>query len=196
MTDKSGIEMLEEILHRLDILDKRLNVMDQNIKAIANSAKISELVTKLAGTPLDNWSRVNKPKVSDVKEKIAAVKEGFANFKFESADAAKSNVDKVLAEKKRLKPTQIMVRGKMVANLAGNQPLPLSNISVKIYNAKDELVKETKTNRAGQWLSQLAPGEYVALFEGELHGKKLVPQNRNFVVPKTLPPSEQYFEVI
>jgi hypothetical protein len=198
MAEKSGLEMLEEIIERLNMIDKRLNIMDQNIKTIANSAKIADLVDKLSNTPLDNWSKAIKPGIQkeNAKDKIKDIKKSFSNFKFESSDGSKDK-DRAPVSKKRSPSvtSNIMVRGKMVAN-AGEQTLPLANISVKIYDAKDNLVKETKTNRAGQWLSQLAPGDYIALFEGELRGKKLVPQNRNFTVPEKLSPGQQYFEVI
>jgi len=71
----------------------------------------------------------------------------------------------------------------MVADVEG-KAIPLSSVSVKIYNEHDALIKETRTNRAGHWVSHLPPGKYVALFEGELNGKKLLPQNRNFLVPE------------
>ena len=91
-------------------------------------------------------------------------------------------------------PKNIMVSGKMIVG-AGDKQVPLSGISVKIYNEQDKLVKETRTNRAGHWMSQLPSGKYIALFEGESGGKKLVPQNRMFKVPEKLPPGQTGIEV-
>ena len=64
-----------------------------------------------------------------------------------------------------------------------DQTVPLSQFDVKIFNEKDAAVKETKTNRAGHWVSHLAPGKYVVSFAGEVDGKKLAPVNKSFIVP-------------
>jgi hypothetical protein len=192
MTAKSGIDMLEEILSYVKTLEKRLNVIDNNIKAIANSANLAKIINKASGTSLDGWAKATKP-VMKVEEKN---KEGFKNFNFQSVDAAKVGQGQVLADKtSRAKPTNIMVKGKLKIEKNG-QTIPLPSAAVTIYNEQDKVVKKTKTNRAGHWMSQLAPGKYVALFEGEIDGKKLLPQNRNFEVPTTLPEGKNEFEVV
>jgi len=200
MADKSGIEMLEEILSRLVDLEKRLNVIDNNIKAIANSANLAMLIEKAAGTKLDGWAKATTPGMPDVKKKIEEIKEraGFKNFSFEPADASKLKGNLPANKSVRTpvaKVKNIMVKGKLKI-AKGEQMVPLASASVKIYNEQDKLVKQTKTNRAGHWMSQLAPGKYVALFEGAVDGKKLLPQNINFQVPETLPEGQTEFEVI
>jgi hypothetical protein len=172
MTEKSGIEILEDILQRLEMLEKKIDVIDRNIKLLANS-RPSELV--------------ERPK-ANVAEKVQSKTEssvgGFKNFKFETQDAAKSGGDEVLAQRQR-QPAKstVVVKGKMVTEIDG-KAVPLPNISAKIYDDKDVLIKETRTNRAGHWVSHLSPGKYIVLFEGEFNGKKLLPQNRNFIVPE------------
>lgn len=204
MSNKSGLDMLEEILKRLDNIEKRQNILDANIKKILNSVNLSELINNAAGTKLDGFARAvghHKPRVETAvlveKSKIEPVesaKDGFKNFQFDITDAAKSTNDSSKRHLPPIKQKNIMVQGKMIANIDGKNA-PLASISVKIFNSKDELVKETKTNRAGHWMSQLTPGSYVALFDGELNGKKLVSQNRNFIVPETLPIGKDYVEV-
>jgi len=183
-------------LKRLDTIEKKLNVLDQNMKAIANSTKMADLINKAKGTSLDGFARATPRKIINAKEEIEKVRKGFKNFKFESSDAAKTNVGAPLAQKSKVAPgpKNIMVSGKMMVN-DGDKQVPLTSVSVKIYNEQDKLVKETRTNRAGHWMSQLPPGKYVALFEGEMGGKKLVPQNRTFEVPVKLPPGQATVEV-
>jgi len=204
MTDKSGIEMLEEILSRLAIIEKRLDVMDNNIKAIANSTKMASLINKAAGTPLDGWAKATKPGISaNAKHKIEEIQEkaGFKNFAFQPADAAQVKGAAALANKTaRAAPPppklrNVMVKGRLKIEKEGTT-VPLASASVKIFDATDKLIKETRTNRAGHWMSQLAPGRYVALFEGEINGKKLLPQNKNFEVPQDLPTGQTEFEVV
>lgn len=201
MAEKSGIEMLEEILQRLVTLEKRLDIMDKNIKTIANSSKLADLLTKASGTPLDGFSRASKPGipravVPDVKKQVEQIKqkaEGFKNFSFQSTDAAKSGIDR--ASHRSSRPKGIMVKGRLKID-KGTGPIPLPGVSVTIYDPNDKVVKKTKTNRAGLWMSQLAPGKYVALFEGMVEGKKLQSQNKNFEVPEKLPEGQTEFEVI
>lgn len=186
---------LEEILKKLDLLEKQISVLDRNIKIMSNSIKLLTPAKKAAEVPkkLPEFKPgVEKPK-DVVPQKSAA--EGFKNFKFESSDAAINNTGEVLAQKQRTVIKNIVVTGKMMHNFEG-KPVLLPNVSVKIFNDKDIMVKETRTNRAGIWVSHLPGGKYVALFEGEFNGKKLVPQNRNFVVPEKLPDGKTELEVI
>jgi len=196
MEERSGIDMLEEVLRRLDTIENKLNVLDQNVKAIANSTKMADLINKASGTSLDGFARAVPKKLISAKEEVEKIREGFKHFKFETSDAAKAKSGKMLAQKNRgvPGPKNIMVQGKMIVN-ADDKSIPLPSVTVKIYDEQDKLVKETRTNRAGHWMSQLPPGKYVALFEGELHGKKLVPQNRNFEVPEKLPEGKINIEV-
>ena len=202
MADKSGIEMLEEILNRLDIMEKRIDLIDSNIKKLMNGSNLSKLIQKASGTPLDDWAKATKPglaEIPDVKKKIEEIKKnaGFKNFSFQATDAAKikqAQPDRG-AKAPVAKPKSIMVKGKLKIE-KGDEVIPLSSALVKIFDSKDKLVKETKTNRAGHWMSQLTPGKYVVLFEGEFDGKKLLPQNKNFEVPEKLPNGQTEFEVI
>jgi len=201
MAEKSGIQMLEEILQRLDVMEQQFKVMDQNIKAIANSARMADLVNKAAGTSLDGWAKATKPgvpNIPDVKKKIEEIKAkatGFQNFKFEPSDASKLPGPPAAHRGQRPLPKNILVKGKLKIE-KGDEAVPLAGVDVKIYDAKDKLVKSTKTNRAGHWMSHLPAGPYVALFEGEVDGKKLLPQNKNFEVPESLPEGQIELEII
>lgn len=196
---RSGIDMLEEILSRLLNLEKRLDVIDNNIKTIINSTNLAKLIEKAADTSFDGWSRATSPGVSDVNKRIDKIKQksGFQNFNFEPVDASKLKDNRIKNKTNRpvlKKPKNIMVKGKLKI-AKGENTVPLANASVKIYNEKDKLIKQTKTNRAGHWMSQLPSGRYVALFEGEINGKKLLPQNINFEVPEKLPDGQTELEI-
>lgn len=198
MAERSGIEMLEEVLDRLSTIEKRLDVMDNAIKAIANSTKLAELIQKASGTPLDGWAKAAKPGIpADTKKRAEEIKEkaGFKNFSFQPADAATANTVKPNRSARAKPQKNIMVKGKLKIQKNG-EAVPLASASVKIFNAEDKLIKQTRTNRAGHWMSQLPPGRYVALFEGEVDGKKLLPQNKNFDVPSELPEGQNEFEVV
>lgn len=208
MSDKSGIEMLEELTHMVSRLEKRIEVMERNIKTIANTVKIAELVDRAIDTPLDGWARANKPTVKaiDPREEIKKVKEKAdkMRFNFETNDAAKKKdgvqparrgVTAAAAEPPMKKPSNIMCKGKMLVEDGSGKKVPIPDLSVKIFDEKDKLIKETKTNRAGHWMSQLPSGKYVACYEGEYKGQKLVSVNKNFIVPDILPSGQTFIEV-
>jgi hypothetical protein len=212
--ERSGMDMLKEILFRLDKLEKSLAVLDSNIKAVANSTKMAELINKANQTPLKDWKQATIPAfnkeehVADVKkqiedarkdamEKVNTGSAGFKNFNFNPTNASAQGmpmmtpgVPNIPAGPRKL----VVVKGTMKIDVDGAQTA-LSGASVKIFDANDELVKSTRTNRAGHWMSHLGPGKYVALFEGEFAGKKLLPQNRNFEVPEKLPDGVNEIEV-
>jgi len=187
MADKSGIEMLEMILARLDFLEKKIDVLDQNIKRVANSTKMAEMINKAVGTPVEAWAKANKPKIQAVegKDKKATDTKSGMRFKFEPTDASKVAQPIVATPAKRAVQAvhNVVVKGKMVT-VAGDKSIPLTEVAVKIYDAKDALIKETKTNRAGQWVSHLPPGKYIAEMTGLFNGQELIPQNINFEIPE------------
>jgi hypothetical protein len=184
MEEKSGFELLDEIVKKLDIIDKKLNIiLDSNNKPnIAKQESENNSKHVYQKTDLD----IAKKEVEKIKSEIKS--DGFKNFKFTPSDTSKIKQDVPKGV------TGIMAKGRMVANIGGKQT-PISNINVKIFDNKDKLIKETKTNRAGLWMSLLPPGKYVALFEGEFNGKKLIPQNRVFIVPEKLPEGQTDIEV-
>lgn len=210
MQEKSGLEILEEIVRRLDSIERKLDVQDRNIKRIANTTQMADIINKATGTPLDDWARANKsatkqlPGIADAKKQIEDLQSEIEStihnkkmrFKFESMDASKLNAPSAISHKKATVPAStIMCKGKMLIESKGQQ-VPLSGVSVKIYDEKDKLIKSTKTNRAGHWMSQLAPGNYVALYEGEFEGQKLVPINKTFNVPDKLEGDKKFIEVV
>lgn len=180
MSDKTGIEMLEELLQKVELLSKKVDILDQNIKKIANSAKLSELIDKAATANISGWS---KPK-AEAKAAVAPEEQPKGmRFKLEPVDASK--VKQVQANRNtKSVPTNkpAMVKGKMIT-LTNNQPTPLPDITIKIFDGKNKLMKETKTNRAGQWMAQLSPGRYVVEMTGKYKGQDLVPQNKIFELP-------------
>jgi hypothetical protein len=192
--EKSGIELLKEIANRLALLEQKVDILDRNMKIIINNTRLVTTAKISAAGPIVNPTPVvNEPKATEHLINMTG-KTGFSNFKMEVVDASKAHDGAILAQKQRVVVKNIVCTGKMVTEADGKL-VPLSDINVKIYNDKDVLVKETKTNRAGQWVSHLPSGCYVALFEGVLNGKALVPQNRNFKVPESLPEGQKMLEV-
>ena len=177
MTERSGIDMIEELLAEVKRLNKKVGVMEQLLKKVANSAKISEIATKALETPLKEWAKPGSKRVEAFSK--GEVKENKKRFKFEPTDAAKIKQE---PSNRSVKVNKMcMCSGKMVVSDKGRS-IPLPGVNVKIFDDKDNVVKQTKTNRAGSWMSQLPAGNYVALCEGEFNGQTLYPININFQV--------------
>lgn len=177
MPVKSGIDMISELLNEVKMLRKEVKVLDQNIKKIANSAKITEIATKALNTPLKDWVKPNSPRIEAVNKNLIDKKN--LRFTFESVDASKTKQQPPNRSAKQA--TACMCQGKMIVTKDG-KPVPLSGLIVKIFDDKDNLVKETRTNKAGVWMSQLSSGNYIANIEGKFNKKDLYPVNLPFVV--------------
>lgn len=180
---KSGIDMLSDILREITLLRKEVKVLDQNIKKIANSTKVAEIAAKALNTPLKDWIKPNapRPKIeAATKPKPGEISQKNMRFKFETVDASKTKQE-APNRSSRVSDKKCICEGNMVAEYSG-KTLPLPGLDVKIFDDRDNLVKETKTNRGGKWMSQLGPGNYVANIEGNFQGKPLYPININFVV--------------
>lgn len=177
MSERSGLEMIAELLAEVRMLRKEVMVLDQNVKRIANSTKVAEIASRALETPLKDWVKPNNPKIEAVSKKLVDKKN--LRFKFESVDASKTNQEN--PNRAVRKPTVCMCQGKMIITKDG-KPVPLADLSVKIFDDKDKLIKETKTNRAGTWMSQLPAGNYIANIEGKFNNQDLYPVNLPFVV--------------
>lgn len=162
MAERSGLDMLEEVLLRMDRLEKQNAMMERLIKQIANSAKISELTQK-------TMEKMVREKVSKARA------EPFDPTKMLDVSKEKSGV----VQKKKIK--SCACQGNLIIQ-DGKKEIPLPDMHVMIMNDRDELIKETKTNRAGAWMAWLPPGKYVMFAQGEYHGQEVYPVNINFEV--------------
>lgn len=169
MTEKSGIDMLEEILTRLSVIENKMELLDKNVKRLLNLSNLDKVADKINGTKFENYAKKAKspqmsaPVIDNNVSKPAPKKTGKMGIIKTKSDGL------------------TMVFGKMVATVFGKKTT-LTNVSVKVFDEEDKMVKETKTNMSGEWRCGLPPGRYIALFEGEYKGKKLIPQNKHFVI--------------
>jgi hypothetical protein len=177
MKEKSGIEMISELLMEVKMLRKEIKVLEQNVKKIANATKVSEIATKALETPLKDWVKPSSPSIKSVSGK--SIEKKNLRFKFEPVDASKIKQEQ--PNRSRLKPTMCMCQGKMIVTKDG-RAVPLPGLSVKVFDDKDNMIKTTKTNKAGTWMSQLPPGNYIVNIEGKFNNKDLYPVNLPFVV--------------
>jgi hypothetical protein len=163
---KSGLEMLEELLDKVETLTKKVDILEQSIKKIANSTKVSELLEKNASKHLKGWGNHQDQEKIQLKEKgkVPPLQE----------------IPVVKMPYKKIEGP--LVKGRMILN--GEKPAPLSGLTVKIFDSRNNLIKSTKTNMAGTWMCRLEGGQkYAVEITGQYKEKDLVPVNKVISVP-------------
>jgi hypothetical protein len=131
MAERSGLEMIEEILTKLNTLNKRFEVIEFNMKQL-----------------LDRANRDIKPQ-PEVNKSMPQISNDGPTMKIGSSIVS-SNFNTGL--------NQIRVMGKV----KDKEDRMLSGIEVNILDSNGVVVKQTKTNRAGDWVSFFGPGKYKA----------------------------------
>lgn len=136
MSEKSGIQMIEEILNKMAVLDRRLQVMEHLMKellGVANSCPTPKVEM--------NGQQARISAVNQLPERISAA----------------------------------MVTGKIV-----DEGKPVPKVSITIYDSSNQIVKQTNTNKSGDWMAKLSPGKYSAkcFLEGKVNGNVVFTVNK------------------
>lgn len=154
MSEKSGLDLLNDLINKVDLLTKRFEVFEQNTKEILN--------------------RMNKEKRGqDLKEASAppvapGMVPSFPKNKTTPNTTTSSSGNMITIDVSNLNPNPIRVQSK----IKSKDNKPISGVSVKIFKG-EELVKETKTNKAGSWLCMLPTGKYKAVCLNETDDENL-----------------------
>jgi hypothetical protein len=148
---KSGIELIQELLEEVRTLNKRFEITEQNVKLLLQKVNVNVAPQQTIAQPtiLANDSPVKIKSVEPEPE--PAISELQKN-----ANGSTRVIGKVQDGESRI----------------------ISGLPVKIYNIGNQLVKDTKTNRAGEWMCFLTRGVYYAKYQ--LDGQ--MPTQVNFKV--------------
>jgi len=132
MSEKSGMEMLEEIIDGLYLLNRRFEVIEQTMKEVLNRMNGFQ--------PTQSCEVVAKPTIASTVP-VPTLPAGPVLGQPPVVNAGGT--------------TKVMGKIKY-------ENRSLIGVSVTIKNSQGEMVKETKTNRAGEWISFLPVGKYKA----------------------------------
>ena len=138
MTEKTGLEKIDEILLKVSSIEKRFS----NIEFL-----LKELLNKSNGHKID--APISTAKISAPKEmsQIAVV---------EQIDLSTPKIgDPPIG-------TNPNTKVKVMGQIKNKDERVVSGASVKIYDMSGNMIKDTKTNRSGEWISFLLPGKYKA----------------------------------
>lgn len=163
MTQKSGLQMIEEMLNKMSALDRRMQVVETNLKLLLNS--------RSAGLPING--REAKPSATGVK------------MNDKPAQAPRLEAPKPEAPKPKAAPNS-----RVIGRIKGEDGKAVPNVSVTIYDARNNAVKRTKTNRAGDWMAFLPPGKYGAecILEGRVNENVIFTVSMGDKIVRVSPP--------
>ena len=146
---KSGIEMIEEVLVKIDLLDRRFTIVEQMMKELINRT------SGLAPPPSCNVSEEGKKPVGPSPSIGASnplpelqIKPGSSKQIGASPGDNKTG----------------LVSSKVMGKIKNSDGRAVSGVDVKVYDEKNSIAKQTKTNRAGEWMCFLPPGRYSASY--------------------------------
>ena len=153
---KTGIELLNEISERLELLERRFTVIEQNTKEILHKLNVSKIEEK---TVINEVKNIEMPSII-----------GTTQMPIQQAPVSAIS-------------TQTQVIGRIK-----KENKYVSQANVKIFDDTENMVKETKTNKAGEWICYLNAGDYRAEYflQGIVNSSitfKITPDQKIFRVP-------------
>ena len=128
----SAIDAIYQILDKIDVMEKRLHVIDDNVKILSN--KVSKFLRAQTSTAAEDKSRIVAPVAKNSSPKNSS---------------SQQKVEKLLLGKV-----------KVFGYIVNKEKRPLNNVSVKVYTDKNEIVKDNHTNTDGYWEVRLPSGRY------------------------------------
>ena len=153
---KTGIELLNEISERLELLERRFTVIEQNTKEILHKLNVSKIEEK---TVINEVKNIEMPSII-----------GTTQMPMQQAPVSAIS-------------TQTQVIGRIK-----KENKYVSQANVKIFDDTENMIKETKTNKAGEWICYLNAGDYRAEYflQGIVNSSitfKITPDQKIFRVP-------------
>lgn len=132
MSEKSGIQMIKELVDNIAILDRRMQTIEQNMKLLLSRKNSSQ--PKLEGLKLNN----NPARPTKIQGQIRL-------------------------ESKKEKPPIVKAasNARVVGRIRDRSGKVAGKVNVSIFDDRNNLVKTTRTNNAGDLFAFLPPGKYI-----------------------------------
>ena len=137
MAEKSGIEILDNINSRIDLIEKRFTNVEQMMKELLNRANT----------------------IKDLRPTISSEAKIDTGVKIETPSVKTEDTIKIGDPSVITPPNQKI---KVLGQIKNKEGRYVSGALVKIFNESSQVIKETKTNKAGEWMCLLPAGKYKA----------------------------------
>ena len=130
----SAIDAIYLLLERVETLDKRFQVIDDNIKILSN--KVSKLIKAGLIEP------------SSVGQGLAV--DAAADKRYSPQNSSsQQKVEKL-----------VLGNIKVFGYIVNKEKRPLVDVQVKVFDNENQMVKDNKTNSDGYWEVRLPPGRF------------------------------------
>lgn len=181
MAEKSGLEMIEDIMNKVILFERRITNIEQMMKELLNRANGFEnpQISKPSLAAV-----ADQPRPSIVGTGIPPQKIGDAPVIDTSEIEGKIVIDPTNVARKEVKigdppPGAVTsTKTKIMGKIKDKDGRFVSGVNVKVSAPNGQIIKETRTNRAGDWMCFLPPGQYNA----EYYLKDLIYANVRFNV--------------
>ncbi len=128
--EKSAIDIVYELSEKIDLIMRKLDVIDTNIKLSNNkSSKLNKTVNSL------------RQEIKDLEGNVASSP---------SEQIVKSGKEGPL----------VLGKIKTFGRIVDPKLRPIPNVLVKVYNSDGDIIKTRNTDREGYWDVRLPAGEY------------------------------------
>jgi ABC-type uncharacterized transport system ATPase subunit len=153
---KTGIELLEELCEKVELLSRRFTVIEQNTKEILNKLNMTKIESK---TEEKIEAKIEMPSITGTTQ----------------------------MPMQQVPVTAISTQTQIIGRIRKDNKY-VSQANVKIFDDTETLIKETKTNKAGEWICFLNAGDYRAEYflQGIVNSTftfKINPDQKIFRVP-------------
>jgi len=134
---ESAIDMIFNLSNQIELLDKKLTVIDSNLKLLNN--KVSKLSKQNSTRPLAlNIER-------DFQE----------------------NAENVIVDGEPSEKKLVLGNISVFGHIIDGDKNPMVGVLVTLYDSNNKLVKDLSSNKDGYWSSRLPPGKYSVKYEIE-----------------------------
>lgn len=143
MKEESALDVIFEMREMLALQQKEIRMLQASLNSIG--AKVNKTIYPDFQGP--QGKPAGQPKQKD------------NSHLYQEAPAPKPK-----KEKKKPKVPKQRKNVRVFGHFDDEVGKPLSGVVVRIMDANNNVVKQTKSNRAGLWMSFLPPGKYIAEF--------------------------------
>jgi hypothetical protein len=147
MEEKSALDMIDEMYRMMQSMQRTIQMMDRNVKLLNDKAN---------GTLFaDAISALKSSKLTPTQKAIAADLD---------APSQVGVIQQSITDEQPIPYTQ-KVNAKVNGKLTTEDGKPIHGVNIIIMNSANKVVKNTRTNRAGMWMTHLPPGKYSIRYE-------------------------------
>lgn len=143
MQEKTPVEKIDEMYEMVSSMQKQINIIEKNLNLL-NSKANGQILSNIPDLKSFKPKNPLNEQVSKDLEKKATI--------------GVPQITQPEPTKPTIKPKKVILEGKLL-DQEGN---PKPSIDIKIIKEKNkEIIAETRTNKAGQWLKYVPPGKYI-----------------------------------